>query len=59
MEMYIIALVGYLVLFVISTLASRNFNEKTTAPISGQNTSIDSNLVKETVIVNPEIVGAK
>lgn len=59
MEMYIIALVGYLVLFIISTVASRNFNLKSVRSIPSQNTSIDNNIAKKAIIVNAEIVGAK
>ncbi|WP_340199574.1 hypothetical protein [Ascidiimonas sp. W6] len=59
MEMYIIALVIYFVLFIVSTIASNNAKLKSLPTLSFKNASIDNELIKETIIVNPEIVAAK
>lgn len=55
MEMYIIALVVYLALFVISSLASKSFQVK---PVTS-NTISNPKLIKETIIRNPEIIASK
>lgn len=59
MELYIIALVIYLVLFIVSTIASNNYKLKSLPNISFKNSSLDNELIKETIIVNPEIVATK
>ncbi len=55
MEMYFIALGVYFILFVIGIVASRSFKLKSLS-ISQKNMSAN---IKDTIIVNPEIVGAK
>jgi hypothetical protein len=59
MEMYVVALIIYFVLFVIAIIASRSFKLKTLSSFTKHNAKSTHNSVKENIIVNPEIVGAK